>query len=405
MRLFAPLPVSSPPPRDGFVPWCSAISTTVLARSSVVSGRCQHRLPSARLGPARVSAAGLVLALWVGLALVGAPARAWNENGVLLLHTDDAVSFTKDQDFDQRSGLDCAQGEGEIDCAARILALDPTSGRGSENVVWWAFVAFPPETDPWLRAVALGHRWAGALVVLDYGLGPNMMDVPDPTWPFESGSGVGVAWRDPQTTHLTEIYWMAGYTEEATILELIPHHGQGGAVADDWRNIEPLIAYGRLGLGGAEGWNPPVVTPLPSETEAGPGDVVDPGDPGGNTPVGWPAEDESDPASDPDPQSAPPSLPWGPRVPTRLDLRLETPNPCRHAAMFALDVPAASEGRLAIYDASGRQIWSFGIVLGPGAHTVPWNGQSAGGSVRSGVYWAVLRTREDSRAQRIVLLP
>ncbi|MCA9756422.1 MAG: hypothetical protein KDA27_11525 [Candidatus Eisenbacteria bacterium] len=207
-----------------------------------------------------------LLAPVLALLVVAGSARSANEGGVLLLHTDDTVSYTEADavGFYAESGLACP-GVYEYnpqvaicsDCEGHMLALNPTSGRGSAPVVWWALLAFPRDGTRDVRAVSLGHQWTGDLVVLDWGINAGMLDVPDPSWPYESGAGLGLAWRGSQTSRLTELYWMAGYVDEGeATLELIPHPGQGGGIADSRGRITPIQDYGRLGFGGEEGWNP-----------------------------------------------------------------------------------------------------------------------------------------------------
>ncbi|MCA9756037.1 MAG: hypothetical protein KDA27_09565 [Candidatus Eisenbacteria bacterium] len=306
-----------------------------------------------------------------------------NQNGVLLLHTDDSVEYTKaDSDFDMRSGMACPNWDDGTDCGARIAALNPTSERGAEPVVWWAFVAFPENTEPWVRAIAVGHRWTGDLTILDYGLGPHMMDVPDPTWPYEPNTGTGVAWRDPQTSRLTEIFWMAGYVEEGSaVYELVPHPAHGGAVADDTRRIDPLVGYASLGLGGAEGYNPVPPTIAPNTESPGSADA-------GETATTRDAFEGFVRAIDLE----------------SANVGIASANPGVGSILFSIDVPNADRGQFDVHDVTGRRVWSFDLPIGPGEHTILWNGDGFDGPAPTGVYWGVLRTSAGNKFQRVVLL-
>ncbi len=83
----------------------------------------------------------------------------------------------------------------------------------------------------------------------------------------------------------------------------------------------------------------------------------------------------------------------------RLDV---TPNPARDEARFgtrAVVLPA----RLAVYDASGRRVWSR--TLGDFAGTIGWRGESdRGGNVRPGVYFARLTDARGQVTRRVVWL-
>jgi photosystem II stability/assembly factor-like uncharacterized protein len=78
----------------------------------------------------------------------------------------------------------------------------------------------------------------------------------------------------------------------------------------------------------------------------------------------------------------------GPAAP-RLALSSPAPNPARGAARFALELPAASEAEVSVYDAAGRRVATLHRgPLAAGSHAFAWDGTDARGRRASaGVYF------------------
>lgn len=95
-------------------------------------------------------------------------------------------------------------------------------------------------------------------------------------------------------------------------------------------------------------------------------------------------------------------------TPAGPTLRLESPypNPLVHRSTIAFDLPRAQSVRLAIHDASGRQVRLLQDGdLAAGRHHLPWDGtDEQGRSVSAGVYFARLEAGADRAAASIVVL-
>jgi hypothetical protein len=91
--------------------------------------------------------------------------------------------------------------------------------------------------------------------------------------------------------------------------------------------------------------------------------------------------------------------------PAVLALARPQPNPASGGSMLHFSLPAAGRARLEIIDLAGRRLWQQVAELGPGAHSVRWNGTNdSGGRVGSGLYFVRLVTPWGIRIQRIALL-
>jgi hypothetical protein len=89
-------------------------------------------------------------------------------------------------------------------------------------------------------------------------------------------------------------------------------------------------------------------------------------------------------------------------------VRMVCLSPTGHGGLWTLElsVPAACEAEVFVTDAAGRRVVDLGrFPLRVGGSSVTWSGTGAGGSrVRSGIYWAVLRTRfGDASAKMLVV--
>jgi probable HAF family extracellular repeat protein len=84
------------------------------------------------------------------------------------------------------------------------------------------------------------------------------------------------------------------------------------------------------------------------------------------------------------------------------------PNPFASGTRIPIslsDRAGAGNARLEIFDPSGRRVATLlNERLGPGEHSVAWNGHADGGAaVRSGIYFARLTTQDGSTSRRLVL--
>jgi len=82
-----------------------------------------------------------------------------------------------------------------------------------------------------------------------------------------------------------------------------------------------------------------------------------------------------------------------------------SPNPARGATTFAFELPHSDHASVVVYDASGRRVRTIANgVLGPGRHTLEWDGRDdAGRSVGGGAYLARLAAGRESRSMKVVL--
>ncbi len=83
-----------------------------------------------------------------------------------------------------------------------------------------------------------------------------------------------------------------------------------------------------------------------------------------------------------------------------------SPNPFNPLTSIAFELPCADDVTLSVYDAAGRFVRTLlSGDLGPGAHSVEWDGRDdAGRRLASGVYLYRLSSAEGSEARKMVLL-
>jgi hypothetical protein len=95
------------------------------------------------------------------------------------------------------------------------------------------------------------------------------------------------------------------------------------------------------------------------------------------------------------------------RVPARLELQPNHPNPFNPSTEIGYGVPAAGgDVRLGIYDVRGRLVRLLVAGFrGPGTHRAVWDGRDAGGrALPSGLYFYRLQLGGESRSRRMLLL-
>ncbi|MCA9727625.1 MAG: hypothetical protein KC729_08075, partial [Candidatus Eisenbacteria bacterium] len=184
-----------------------------------------------------------------------------NRDGVLLLHTNDAVVYSQGLSYRGTSGRDCQDDYLHCppqDAACIYQVKNATSGRGADTAVWWVLAAFPPSSCPRVAGVTFGIGWNDdeTITLVDHGACGDF-EIPQPDWPA-SGSGTAVTWTSTRLTHLLEVYWFAGYAPDGpAVFELRQHPTQSSSFADDsvpsGLNAIPSAAMGTLGLNGAVG--------------------------------------------------------------------------------------------------------------------------------------------------------
>jgi len=102
--------------------------------------------------------------------------------------------------------------------------------------------------------------------------------------------------------------------------------------------------------------------------------------------------------------SATAAVPAGPAGALQLSVG---PNPCAGAATIRVVLPAAGNVSVRILDATGRSIRELGHEWMPaGTRELRWDGTNAHGSaVQAGLYFVQLRTHDEARSARLLLMP
>jgi hypothetical protein len=92
-------------------------------------------------------------------------------------------------------------------------------------------------------------------------------------------------------------------------------------------------------------------------------------------------------------------------APRSVQLRGNYPNPVRRSTTIEYGLPESQHVRLAVYDLLGRRIQ---VLVDErrraGVHTVRWNGTRQGGRVASGVYFYRLRTQDQTKTRKMVVV-
>ena len=211
----------------------------------------------------------LVLVLMAGLWVVPTAVAGPNVGGVLLLHTDNTIAFTTDEDYRGLSGpyTPCSDNViGECpdppfdgcgcDWVSSTLVTASTRPLTEASVVW-LLAAFPPENCAEVVGVSFGITWPnqGDLTI---GVAGNSADfeVPQTGWPGRD-LGNAIVFATPQYGEVIELYWFAIYAYYETTMTLRGNPTQGDR-AEFGDNSTPsqtdeVAGFGSMGFGGASG--------------------------------------------------------------------------------------------------------------------------------------------------------
>lgn len=171
------------------------------------------------------------------LASVGPVLAGPNANGILLLHETEGIVFTDDGDY---CGLTSLPG-----CRDADLSVE-----GSDPAVFHVLALFPEGSAPRVRAASFGLEYDPSRLTLLAGGHCADFEIATAGWPGP-GEGTAVAWVVAQTAPVLEVYWLAGYASDVTLLALSGHPTQGASFGDDSipSVLDPIGALGALGFG------------------------------------------------------------------------------------------------------------------------------------------------------------
>ncbi|MCA9759229.1 MAG: hypothetical protein KDA27_25770 [Candidatus Eisenbacteria bacterium] len=214
----------------------------------------------------------------IGASFAGTATAGVNANGYLLLHTDDSVIYTED-DEDSYCNLlevDCPFDpecdDDHMGCSSAAMSLTPTSGLGPDETLVWVVAAFWPDACPRVTAVQFGLSWpveaAASPIIKTGSCAP--FELPTGNWPNELLEGTAVSWAPNAITRTAfPVYWFTAYSYYGPMevaLADFPTGTTGAAFADDSvpavLDQIPDANMGSVGLNGATGSNPYMV-PVP----------------------------------------------------------------------------------------------------------------------------------------------
>jgi len=174
-----------------------------------------------------------------------------NANGSMIVHTDDAVNFSAGWDY-------CANNPLPSTCMEfTTWTYKPVE---EQEAVVWVVAAFGRQSSPAVTAYQFGvyHNLPSGYFTAWGPCGSGVLEIPDATWPDESGTGTACAYGQPTYSYLFKMYWFAAVGAVDGYLSTGPYpHGTDGAVfADD---SSPPILDGCYNFGtirwGREGMN------------------------------------------------------------------------------------------------------------------------------------------------------
>ncbi len=148
-----------------------------------------------------------------------------NANGALIVHTDDAVTYTGTDDY-------CATSFLPASCEAAVTRTDKDE---DTPAVIWLLAAFPDTSSPAVTTIQFG---------IDHNLPPGEgyferygkcgeLELPDAGWP-ETAFGNTVSFGTvTKTGHLFPFYWFAVYGTEGSRMGTCPNPTTGQAICVD----------------------------------------------------------------------------------------------------------------------------------------------------------------------------
>lgn len=221
---------------------------------------------------ATLGLAAAVCAGFAGTALAGA-----NAGGYLLMHTDDTVIYSSDDEANYVSLLDsecpfnpnCTGEPADVETCVAFLdeSIDVTSGRDGtqgEVTMLWVIAAFPGDVCPRVKGVEFGLKWelAAQPQFVAFGGAGDFELNSGSDWPVFLGSGAAVTWSQTVTRQAFPVYWLAAYEYymPTTISIALSPFAGGTDFADDsipsQLDVVPSANWGSVGLNGAVGTNP-----------------------------------------------------------------------------------------------------------------------------------------------------
>lgn len=205
-------------------------------------------------------------------AALASPAIAGtNAGGYLLLHTDDSVIYTQDNEstycslFDAVCPFDPECDDDHAACGAALLGdVNVTSGLGAAPAMIWVVAAFDPDSCPRVKACQFGLSWDLSAEPTFSAFGNcGDFEIATDGWPGTLNSGTAVTFSQPITRTGFPVYWFAAYNYYGPLdisIADFPSGSDGATFADD--SIPAVLDritsdhWGVVGLNGETGFNP-----------------------------------------------------------------------------------------------------------------------------------------------------
>ena len=176
----------------------------------------------------------------VGLAFAGK-----NENGALVVHTDDGVAYTFTADY---CGDDYS---GPVNCESAWTRADKDI---EDAAVVWLLAAFPWDSTPAVTVIYFGleHSLLPGYIVNQSYCGPvGSIEIPDDGWPDEwESAGTSIAFGSAISGEiLFPFYWLAAYGSTGDFLGtgINPSGGYAGFVDDNVPgNLDYIDSFGAV---------------------------------------------------------------------------------------------------------------------------------------------------------------
>jgi len=203
-----------------------------------------------RLAPRQLPLLAWALAAVVSILAAATAEAGPNSGGKLILHANPTLYFSTDGDYTGWSELN--------DCQNAITSV-PGEGQG---VIFYILAVFD-FGSPTMKGTNFGIKYTSSLVApVAWGPcwewpGEGNMEYPYGNWP-QSNSGIAVAWAEPLTDRISEVYWFAAYAYAGNTFTITKHPKIGTAEFGDDSipsQLDEVEGFGTLGFGKA-GTNP-----------------------------------------------------------------------------------------------------------------------------------------------------